>query len=201
MQNYLPKTKEEHTKTLVQYLPNDRVFTAKNYQESNLYKLFLGLSSSFKAVDDLFCSHWDNLSILTCDNLSYLELWEASVGIPDKIFPNTNSLSFEQRKKQVLVKLRSLGVLSLEDIRNLITLLNIDITIENAQTLIAPPYVPPFIPGSFPEVRFVYNVRMNQTISNDAPPYTPPFIPTGYSNEVRELLLAIKPSNTKINFL
>ena len=201
MKNYLPLTKEEHTSIMLKYLPSGRVFATKDYKESNLYKLFFGLSGSIKAIDDLFNTNWNNLSILTCDSLPYLELWEASVGIPDKIFPNTSSLSFEERKKQVLVKLRSLGVLNIDDIRNLIALLNIDITIENAQYSVAPPYTPPFIPTSLPEARFVLNVRMGQSIVNNAPPYTPPFIPTGFSSEVRELLLAIKPSNTQINFI
>lgn len=201
MDNFDIKTLQEQTFIATSYLPNDKFFNAKNYQDSGLYKLIKGISKSFKDVDDLFTKDWNNLSILTCNDEEFLSLWESSVGIPDNIFKKTEGLTIEERRNQVLTKLRSLGVLTIDDMRALVDLLGLNATINNGKKMVSPPYIPPFVPMSSDGARYVIMIKSNNFDTSSAPPYIPPFVPKGTSSILKNLFEAIKPSNVQLLFL
>jgi len=159
-----------------------------------------GISKSFKDVDDLFTKDWNNLSILTCDDEEFLSLWESSVGIPDNIFKKTEGLTIEERRNQILTKLRSLGVLTIDDIKALADLLGLNVTIQKGREAVYPPYTPPFIPISEGSFRFVILIKSNDFNKLAYPPYTPPFIPKGTNDLLINLFEAIKPSNVQLIF-
>lgn len=194
------ETIQTHTQNTASYLPNCDLFVGKNYQDSNLYKLLKGLSKSFKDIDDLFTKDFNNLNILYCDNEEFLSLWESNVGIPDNIFKKTTELSFEERRNQVLTKLRSLGVLTIEDMKALAILLGLNVTIQKGVNAIYPPYTPPFIPLSEDGIRFVLMIKSTDFDISAYPPYTPPFIPKGTNDLLINLFEAVKPANVKLIF-
>lgn len=200
MTEFKIETIQTHTQNTASYLPNCDLFLGKNYQDSNLYKLLKGLSKSFKDIDDLFTKDFNNLNILYCDNEEFLSLWESSVGIPDNIFKKTTELSFEERRNQVLTKLRSLGVLTIEDMKALAILLGLNVTIQKGVNAIYPPYTPPFIPLSEDGIRFVIMIKSTDFDISAYPPYTPPFIPKGTNDLLLNLFEAIKPANVQLIF-
>ncbi len=200
MTEFKIETIQTHTQITSSYFPNSRLFFAKNYQDSDLYKLLKGISKSFKDIDDLFTKDFKNLSILDCDDEEFLSLWESSVGIPDNIFKKTTELTFEERRNQVLTKLRSLGVLTIDDMRALANLLGLNVTIQKGLNAIYPPYTPPFIPLSEDGVRFVLMIKSNDFDASAYPPYTPPFIPKGTNDLLINLFEAVKPANVKLIF-
>lgn len=200
MTEFKIETIQTHTQNTASYLPNCDLFLGKNYQDSNLYKLLKGLSKSFKDIDDLFTKDFNNLNILYCDNEEFLSLWESSVGIPDNIFKKTTELSFEERRNQVLTKLRSLGVLTIEDMKALAILLGLNVTIQKGVNAIYPPYTPPFIPLSEDGIRFVIMIKSTDFDISAYPPYTPPFIPKGTNDLLINLFEAIKPANVQLIF-
>lgn len=189
------KTIEEHTQITASYLPNDDLHSAKNFRESRLYKLLKGISRSFKDIDDLYSKDWKNLNILTCDDEEFLNLWEASVGIPDNIFKQTSGLSIEQRKNQVLTKLKSLGILRKEDMQELATLLGLNISIKTGMEASYPPYDVPFTPIGGGE-KFILVISSQDFDTTGYPPYDVPFTPTGSTRLLIDLFESIKPSNS-----
>lgn len=131
MPNFQAHTLEQHQQALGQYFPNDRLFAAKNIKGKNLYKLLMGLSGELQRMDAIFQSVWDGTNILTTIDPDYMSLWEGFVGIPDDCFTQTTSLTIEERRNQILVKLRSLGVLTAEDFIDLAALFGITIEIDS----------------------------------------------------------------------
>lgn len=195
------ETIQTHTQNTASYLPNCDLFLGKNYQDSNLYKLLKGLSKSFKDIDDLFTKDFNNLNILYCDNEEFLSLWESSVGIPDNIFKKTTELSFEERRNQVLTKLRSLGVLTIGDMKALAILLGLNVTIQKGVNAIYPPYIPPHIPlGNIVDARFIILIKSKDFDISAYPPYIPPHIPKGTNDLLINLFEAVKPANVKLIF-
>lgn len=201
MTEFKIETIQTHTQITSSYFPNSRLFFAKNYQDSDLYKLLKGISKSFKDIDDLFTKDFKNLNILDCDDEEFLSLWESSVGIPDNIFKKTTELTFEERRNQVLTKLRSLGVLTIDDMRALANLLGLNVTIQKGMNAIYPPYIPPHIPlGNALDARFTILIKSNDFDISAYPPYIPPHIPKSTNDLLINLFEAVKPANVKLIF-
>jgi len=154
-----------------------------------------GISKSFKDVDDLFTKDWNNLSILTCDDEEFLSLWESSVGIPDNIFKKTEGLTIEERRNQILTKLRSLGVLTIDDMKALADLLGLNVAIKTGKEAAYPPYDVPFIPIGENE-EFILIISSEDFSDAGNPPYDVPFTPSGSESLLIDLFNAIKPANT-----
>lgn len=202
MVGFQAHTQQEHQQALAQYLPNDRLFLAKTIKETNLYKLLTGLSGEFQRVDAIFQSVWDGTNILNTQDPNYMALWEGMVGIPNSYFTQTTQLTLEERRQQVLIQLRSLGVLTAQDFINLAALLGQTITIQQGINLLYPPYAVPFFPwGSARQARFIMVVGGLNIDSNSYPPYTPPFLPQAPFSQLQDLFNILKPANTIIIYL
>jgi len=201
MADFQSHTVEENQRALGQYFLNDRTATNKNIVGSNLYKMFLGLSGEFKRVDDLFQSVWDGTNILTTNDPEYMTLWEGAVGIPDDIFIDISSLTIEERRDNVLLKLRSLNVLTEQDFIDLALILGNVITIQHGVEISFPPYTPPFIPISNKKsARFIWIIQGEDLDESSYPAYTPPFFPTAPASQLRSLFEVLKPAMTTLIF-
>lgn len=200
MTQFQAHTLEQHQQALGQYFPNDRLFAAKNIKGKNLYKLLMGLSGELQRMDEIFQSVWDGTNILTTIDPNYMTLWEGFVGIPDTVFTQTTSLTINQRRQNVLIKLRSLGVLTEEDFIDLAALLGVSITIKHGIEVAYPPYTPPFIPISSYGARFVWIIQGPNLDMASYPPYSVPFIPSSPDSQLSELFQILKPANTILIF-
>lgn len=199
MPNFQAHTVEEHQQALGQYFLNDRLGTNKNIIGSNLYKMFMGLAGEFQRVDALFQSVWDGTNILTTQDINYIELWEGAVGIPNSYFTQTTSLSINDRRQQILIQLRSLGVLTEQDFIDLAALLGYAITIQQGINTLYPPYSVPHLPlGNEKEARFVMIIYGLVGTLKDYPPYDVPHFPRNPASQLQTLFNILKPSNTII---
>lgn len=192
---------DQETNALAAYLPNDRIFGTKILQNSNLYKLLKGLGGEMTVLDQTIANTVEGLGLLQTQDPDFIAAWEASVGIPNTYFPNTTSLTIDERRNQILIQLRSLGVLTEQDFINLAALLGVSITIEHGEDMIYPPYTPPFIPYTLPGARFVMIVKGPNLDIGSYPPYSVPFIPTNPASQIMILFNILKPSPTKIIYL
>lgn len=199
MSNFKAHTREEHQLALAQYLPTGK--NAKLNPSSNIYNLLYGLGGELTRVDELFEYTFKQLNILTATDLEYMALWEGLVGLPDNVFPQTDSLSIEERRQQVLLKLRGLGTLTEQDFLDLASLLGISIVIEHAVDFLYPPYSVPFYPFFENTARFIMIVRGDNIFDAEYPPYDVPFTPTAESSQITTLFEILKPSMTKILFI
>jgi hypothetical protein len=195
MKEFFTKQQDEHATIINGFLPNARAFASKTYKESNLYKFILGIAKSFKDVDDLFAKDWQNLNILTIEDISYIELWESSLGIPDLVFKQTEELPIEKRKQQIITKLTSLGAMTKEDMLYLANLLGLEVQIKTGTEIAYPPYDVPFTPVGEGE-KFILSIFSKDFSEAGYPPYDVPFTPTGTEKLLIDLFKSIKPANT-----
>jgi hypothetical protein len=192
MTNFRSHTLEEHARVLGQYLPNDRLFAGKNIDNDDLRNLLLGLGGEPQRVDELFQVVWDNTNILTTNDEAFMSKWESAVGIPDECFSVAED--FEERRNNVLIKLRSLNLLTNQDFVDLAALLGFTVTITPLSEQLFPPYDVPFIPVGA-RSRFVAVVKGEDLEDTNFPPYAVPFTPTEVNSIVRCLFDILKPAN------
>ena len=203
MLNFKAHTVEEHQQAIGQYFLNDITATNKNIVGSNLYKMFLGLAGEFKRVDELFQSVWDGTNILTTNDLNYIALWEGAVGLPDDCFEETSSLTLEERRSQILIKLTSLGVLTAQDFIDLAALFGYTVEINNGIDYGTFPMTFPFTFFNNPkQARFTMIVNMPTELAPTSVfPMTFPFTLSDGGGSILECLFkAVKPANTTIIF-
>lgn len=202
MGQFQAHTLEQHTQAFTQYLPSDKVFAAKNFDGSNLRKLFKGLSGELVRVDQIFQSVWDGTNLLETNDPDYMAAWESAVGIPNSYFTQTTSLTMDQRRNQVLIQLRSLGVLTAQDFIDLAALLGITITISPGTEISGFPLVFPFVFfASTTAARFTMVVNAPVSLSPYSFPMTFPLtFSSDESNILETLFNILKPANTQIIF-
>ena len=203
MPNFQAHTVEEHQQALGQYFLNDRLGTNKNIIGSNLYKMFMGLAGEFHRVDALFQSVWDGTNILTTNDPDYMALWEGAVGLPDHCFNQTASLSIDERRNQVLIKLRSLGVLTEQDFIDLAALFGYTVEISNGTEYGVFPMTFPFtFFNNVGQARFTMIVNMPTSLAPTSVfPMTLPFTLSDGGGSILECLFReLKPANTIIVF-
>ena len=189
-------TKEEHTNALAQYLPNGRLFEAKNINDSNFRQLLRGLAGELFTAEGYLVTleqeYFPDTTVL------FIEEWEQALGIPDSCFSGTGDL--DERRRDIVVKLASLGVQTVNDFVNLADTFGKTITITYPAESPYPPYDIPYTPVGFPEARFIMIVS-GENIVTAVPPYDIPlFLSTGET--VLECLFnKLIPSNTKVIFV
>ena len=199
MTEFKAHTRQEHQRALAQYLPGG--INAKVKSSSNLFKLLDGLGGELTRIDEIFQDVFKQLNILTTDNVEYMSLWEGLVGLPDDVFPQTDSLTIVERREQVLLKLRGLGALTEQDFIDLAALLGIVITIEHGINNTYPPYSVPFYPISEFGARFIMIVKGSGLFTAAYPPYDVPFLPASNNSQITKLFEKLKPSMTTILFI
>jgi uncharacterized protein YmfQ (DUF2313 family) len=203
MPNFQAHTLQEHQQAIGQYLPNDRLFQAKNIQGTNLYKLLVGMAGEFQRVDALFQSVWDGTNILTTNDVEYIALWEGAVGIPDSCFTETTSLSIDERRNQILIKLTSLGVLTEQDFKDLAALFGYNVEISNGIEYGTFPLIFPFtFFANTKQARFTMIVNLPTSLAPTSVfPLVFPFTFSDGGGSVLECLFRkLKPANTSIVF-
>ncbi len=196
------KTQQEETDALAQYLPSDKIFNSKSFDGSNLRKLLTALGGELSRIDQLFQNVMDGLNLLTTTDLDYIRLWEGAVGIPDESFPDTESLGIEARRTHILIKMRSLGVLTEQDFVDLALLLGYVISIENGTLYgVFPLSFPIAFAPSIKTARFlmVINAPASLTGAYSFPIAFPVIFSTG-NNIISSLFNILKPANTRILF-
>lgn len=135
----------EHAKSLADYLPGGRVFGAKNLEESNLYKFVFGLAAESQRAEGYLKSLQQEF--IPDETDIFLNEWENAVGIPDDCFNGLGTN--DERRRDVLLKLASLGVQTEQDFTDLAALLGVTVNIIPAGTpgvgVFPLPYPIPFL--------------------------------------------------------
>lgn len=183
----------EHTRALAAYLPNGKMFEAKNIDDSNFNQLLKGLAGELRTAEGYLVTlgeeYFPDLTVL------FLPEWERAVGIPDSCFPGTGDI--DERRSRVLIKLASLGVQTAQDFVDLGALFGKTVTVVPLTDLAFPPYDVPFLPVGFPEARFTFIIEGVDLVLN-VPPYDVPFSLVTGTNTLECLFNKVKPANTKI---
>ncbi|MEE9222974.1 MAG: putative phage tail protein [Nitrosomonadaceae bacterium] len=114
-------TKTEMISSLAAYLPGGELFEAAFIPGTNFNALLAGLSGELLRAENFMFLY--NSQFIPDDTTVFIEEWESALAIPDDCFIIDESDTNEQRRLNILVKLASLGVQTVDDFENLAAIL------------------------------------------------------------------------------
>ena len=188
---------ETHAQRLADYLPGGRVFQAKSMDDSNLRKLLRGLAHELFTADGYLRDFQEDIapSVTTY----FIEEWEQALGIPDSCFSGDGSIT--ERRRDVVIKLASLGVQTAEDFEALGDIFGVTVTVRPGRYFNKFPLVfPVLLFDTVKESRFTIVADFTVTASSRFP-LTFPFTFGDATLTILECLFRrLKPGNCDIIF-
>ncbi len=151
---------EEHTNSIAAYLPGGRLFEGATIQDTNFRKMLKGFADELITAEGYLKSYQDEYDIN--ETTLFIDEWESSVGIPDACFLGpANVDGITGRRRDVLVKLASLGVQTTTDFENLAAIfgVNVQITSGSESGFFFPAAFPAPFFGSQQTARFAVVVK------------------------------------------
>lgn len=118
-------TLELNVQALANYLPNSDLFEGKNIDGSNFRDMLEGLAGEFFRAQGYLVTFENDY--YPDDTELLLSNWERAFGIPDLCFSGTGTL--EERQRDLIVKIASLGVQTNQDFIDLADLFGITVAI------------------------------------------------------------------------
>lgn len=118
---------QKEIQLISQYLPNGGIWNDKIDDNTQLRVVVVALANVINKLRNYSFEIEKELNIYTTNN--FITYWEHLVGLPDELFTQTTTLSFDERLQQVLFKLTGLKAKTRPEIAKLIkNLFNVDIT-------------------------------------------------------------------------
>lgn len=189
------KSKEAHTNSLAAYMPDGQMFAAKSIHSSNFRALLRGFAGELFTAQGYLVSL--DQELIPDNTVLFLSEWEKALGIPDDCFKGTGDNN--ERRRDILVKLASLGVQTNEDFVQLAAVFGVDVTISPLSEEILPPYDVPFNPSALPDARFILVVEGDNLVTG-FPPYNVPFNLESGESILECLFKKLDPANCRVIF-
>ena len=176
-------------------MPNGPLFEAKNIADSNFRQLLRGFAGElFTAEGYLITLEQEYFPDTTT---LFLSEWESALGIPDDCFSGAGTNN--ERRRDILVKLSSLGIQTDTDFVDLAAIFDKVVTVTQLSDEVFPPYSVPFTPSSLLNARFII-VITGENLVTVGPPYDVPFDVVGGETIMECLFNKLKPTNCNILF-
>ncbi len=125
-QSFSPRTEEQNIKSFADLMPlNKKLWAATRISQANAYRLLKVLAEElarFQFLEYEIASKY----IPNFDD-SFIESWEQMLGIPDSCF--SNSVSDEERRRNIIIKLAYLNLQTANDYVILGDLLNLNVQV------------------------------------------------------------------------
>jgi len=191
------RTQQEQARVLANYLRNDNLHEAKNKENSNLYKVLVGLAEGWldfrNNANDIIDNYNINNSLLLIDE------WEKAVGIPDNVFSVASDI--ETRRRNVLLKIAGSKAETKEQFERIGEILGFNIQVEPAFKYSKFTYTFPVLLVSETSIPFVIVINIDKSLKPNGFPFT---FTLNFSINPADILKLffnkIKPSNTIIVF-
>jgi hypothetical protein len=143
---FITNTIREVTQSMADYLPDGKLFEAKNIEGSIIRNLLVGLSYEIIRAEEKHKIIADNMIPIFADEL--IEEWELFLGIPDECFNVDENTTLIDRRKFIIAKLALMEVTKAEEWIDLAKFFGYDIEIERATDFDTFPLPLPFIVGA-----------------------------------------------------
>jgi uncharacterized protein YmfQ (DUF2313 family) len=191
------RTQQEQARVLANYLRNDNLHEAKNKEDSNLYKILIGLAEGWLDFRENAKDIIDNYNIN--HSLLLIEEWEKAVGIPDNVFSVASDI--ETRRKNVLLKIAGSKAETKEQFEKIGKILNFDIKCETGYQYCVFPLRFPLIFATQEVMPFLIVITIDKKYQPQTFPLSFPIeFKTDQASILKLLFDKIKPSNTKLIF-
>lgn len=197
MATFQRRSLEEYTDSLARYLPGGELFASRSIQNSNFRGLLRGLATEIFRANGYLREYAQQ--VIPDETEKFLDEWESALGIPDACFSGGGTIA--ERRRDVLIKLASLGVQTTEDFEALATMFGLTVTVRPAREFtVFPLEFPVLLFDTIKEAMFTIVVDFPVTASNQ---FTLTF-PIVFGDEtigVLECLFRrLKPANCDIIF-
>jgi len=191
------RTQPEQARILANYLRDDKLHEAKNQENSNLYKILVGLAEGWLDFRNNANAVVDNYNIN--NSLLLIEEWEQMVGIPDNIFDISGDI--ETRKRNVLLKLAGSKAETKEQFERIGEILGFDIKCETGYQYCVFPLRFPIIFATQEIMPFLIVITIDKKYQLQTFPFS---FPIEFKEDKASILKLffdkIKPSTTKLIF-
>lgn len=193
-----PHTQEEQSQSLANYLPNGRIFAAKNQEGTNLKNLIFGLGIElFRAENkqnEIICEHFP------ADTELLLSEWESALGIPDNCIPIAETSA--ERRENIITKLTALGVSTKEGFEALALELGFSVRVDSgARWGIFPMEFPVMLFNNPSDARFTMVVDFLVPLDLNVFDFTFPVV---FGNVVNNVIICLferlRPANADLIF-
>ena len=189
---------EDHADALADYMPNGRLFESKKINDSNFRQLIRGIANELFTAEGYLISLNDEY--LPDQTVLFISEWESALGIPDNCFSGSGTIN--ERRKNVLVKLASLGVQTANDFEELGDIFGVDVSVHAGVDFssVFPATFPFIFFNSAKEARFTIIIDFTIQEANKFT-LTFPFIFGNKETAILECLFnKLKPANCDIIF-
>jgi uncharacterized protein YmfQ (DUF2313 family) len=191
------RAQQEQARILANYLRDDKLHEAKNQENSNLYKILVGLAEGWLDFRNNANDVVDNYNIN--NSLLLIEEWEKAVGIPDNIFDISGNL--ETRKRNILLKLAGSKAETKEQFEKIGKILGFEIKCETGYQYCVFPLRFPLIFATPEIMPFLMVITIDKKYQPQTFPLSFPIeFKTDQASILKLLFDKIKPSNTKLIF-
>lgn len=189
---------EAYTDSLADYLPGGLLFASAHISNSNFRKLLRGMAGELFASNGLLKEYSEQ--ILPDQTVKFIDEWEQALGIPDSCFAGTGTLT--ERRRDILVKLASLGVQTAQDFVDLADTFGVTVTVNPGMSEITFPLTFPVVMFStLKDARFTIVVRFTVQAANRFPLVFPFTFGSGDIATLECLFTKLKPANCDIIFI
>jgi len=193
-QNFTENSLEINTYLLGSYLPQGKMYDAKNIKDTNFNKLLAAFAQEYTRIQAKINELSTEYDMSVTQEL--IAEWEHALGIPDQCF--TNTVSLEERQKQCVVKFAQMNIQTEADFIQLAATLGYDIEILHGIKYAVFPMTFPILLGSAKAARFTMIIKfLNADKPQNIFPMTFPFI-FQKQNTVQCVFEFLKPANVRI---
>lgn len=178
---------EQYTDSLAAYVPGGSLFQAKGVDGTVFRRLLKGLAGELFRVNGLIKEYSEQ--IIPDETVKFITEWERTLGIPDDCFKGGGTI--DERRRDVLVKLASLGVQTIADFEAVALIFGVVVQV---------------IPGSASGIVFASKKieRFTIVINITLPEVFPYTFPITFGDDTTVLLECLfkklKPANCQVLF-
>lgn len=196
---FVANSREANTQSLANYLPNGKLFQAKNIPNSNMRLMLNAIAGQIVRKEKTLQEVADQYYIF--NTTDFIKEWELAMGIPDLCFKITG-IPIEQRRKQIIAKMFADSIMTADDFVALAKFFGFDITIQaGIESVGSFPYTFPFpLAGTDKENKFTVVITFLNLPVTGAFPYTFPFtFEEGANTGFLECFIqSLHPANVKV---
>ena len=186
---------EQYTDSLAAYLPGGELFQSKSVQGSNFRNLLRGIAGEILRSNGMLREY----DILPDTTLKFLSEWESALGIPDDCFSGAGD--DDERRRDILVKLASLGVQTEADFVALAALFGINVDIIAGAEVGTFPYTFPLLFfASAKAARFTMVIDHGEPLSDAFPLTFPISFGSSTLGTLECLFRKVAPANVALLF-
>ena len=190
-------TQEQQAQAIANHMPGGLIFAAKNIDGTVIRKILKGFAIEFLKVDSLIALLRKDTVPDTTEN--FISEWEDALGIPDTCFKASGTNI--ERRRDIVVKLASLGLQTAPDFVELAAIFGVEITAESGSLHGVHGAIPTKIyTGGDVEARNTIVIRPTEAIGESFPYEFPITFGTAELATLECLFQKLKPANVNLVF-